>query len=59
MLHMVWVALVQAYRLKIGLQLFGQEQKNTVQKKIQQHHDMQTYCPIDPAKLTYEEKGEQ
>ena len=55
-MHSFGVILVQAYILNKGLKLFGQEKKNTVQKEVQQHHDIETCYPVDPFKLTYEGK---
>ena len=58
MLHVLGVAMVQAHGLHKGINLFGQEARNAVQKEMQQHHNMETYIPVDPWKLTYEEKRE-
>jgi phage terminase large subunit GpA-like protein len=58
MIHVLGVAMAQAHGLKKGLKLFGQEGKNAVQKEMQQHHDMETYYPMDPSKLTHNEKRE-
>lgn len=55
-MHSFGVVSVQAYSLNKGLKLFGQERKNTVQKEMQQHYDMETCYPVDPFKLTYERK---
>ena len=41
-----------------GIKLFGQEARNAVQKEMQQHHDMETYIPVDPAKLSIDGKRE-
>ena len=40
------------------VKLFNQEAQNAVKKEIQQHHDMETYIPVDPSKLTLGEKRE-
>ena len=56
MVHVLGVALAEAHSLKKGLKLFGQEGKNAVQKEMQQHHDMETYYPVDPSKLSYNDK---
>ena len=50
--------MIQAHGLHKGIELFGQEARNTVQKEMQQHYDMKTYIPVDPSKLTYDEKQE-
>ena len=55
-LHVFGVALVQAHGLKKGLKIFGTESKNAVQKEMQQHHDMETYYPVDPSKLSEKER---
>ena len=52
------VAMIQTHGLHKSIKLFGQEARNAVQKEMQQHHDMETYIPVDPSKLTYEEKRE-
>lgn len=54
--HVIGVALVEAHSLTKGLKLFGQDGKNAVQKEMQQHHDMETYFPVDPSKLSYNDK---
>ena len=56
--HVPRVAMAQVYSLKKGLEEFGQEGKNTVQPELQQHYDMDTYCPIDPKELSRQEKRE-
>ena len=58
LLHVLGVAMIQAHGLHKGIELFGQEARNAVQKEMQQHHDMETYIPIDLSKLTYDEKRE-
>ena len=55
-LHVFGVALVQAHRLKKGLKVFGTKGRNAVQKEMQQHHDMETYYPVDPTKLSEKER---
>ena len=50
--------MIQAHGLHKGVKLFGQEARNTVQKEVQQHHDMETYISVDPSKLTIDEKRE-
>ena len=54
--HVLGVALAQVYSLKRGLKEFGQDGKNAVQSEFQQHHDMDTYFPIDPKELTRQQK---
>ena len=46
-LHVLGVAMIQTHGLHKGIKLFGQEARNAVQKEMQQHHDMETYIPID------------
>ena len=31
-------------------------EKNAIQKEMQQHHDMETYFPVDPSTLSYNDK---
>ena len=50
--------MIQTHGLKKGLKLFGKEGKNALQKEMQQHHDMETYLPVDPSTLTFEQKKE-
>ena len=55
--HVIGVALCsRSAQPEKGLKLFGQEGKNAIQKEMQQHHDMETYFPVDPSKLTYNDK---
>ena len=56
--HVIGVALVEAHSLRKGLKLFGQDGGNAVQKEMQQHHDMETYSPVDPSTLSYNDKKE-
>ena len=42
----------------IPVKLFGQEARNAVRKEMQQHHNTETYIPVNPPKLMYEEKRE-
>ena len=56
LLHVLGVAMMQVHGLHKGIELFGQEARNAVQKEMQQHHDMETYIPVDLSKLTYDEK---
>ena len=56
LLHILGVAIVQAHGLHKGIKLFGQEARNAVKKEMQQHHDMETYIPVDPLKLTHDEE---
>ena len=46
--------MIQAYSLQKDIKLFGQEARNAVQKEMQQHHNMETYIPVDPSKLMYD-----
>ena len=58
LLHVLGVAMVQSHGLHRDIKLFGQEARNAVQKEMQQHHDMETYIPVDPSKLIHDEKRE-
>ena len=42
--------------LKKGLEQFGKEGQKAVTKELQQLHDMVTYLPQDPKKLTRQDK---
>ena len=54
--HVLRVAMAQVYSLKKGLKAFGQDEKNTVQSELQQHHDMDTSFPIVPSKLMRQQR---
>ena len=58
LLHILGLAMIQAHGLHKVIKLFGQETRNAVQKEMQQHRDMETYIPVDPSKLTIDEKRE-
>ena len=51
LLHVLGVPMIQAHGLHKGIELFGQKARNTVQKEMQQQHDMETYTPVEPSKL--------
>ena len=51
-IHVLGVALVQIHGPHKDIKLFGQEGKTAVQKEMQQHHNIETYYPVDPSKLT-------
>ena len=50
--------MIKSHGLHKVIKLFGHEARNTEQKEMQQYHDMKTYIPVDPSKLTYDEKRE-
>ena len=42
--------------LKKGLELFGDKTDIAVPKELTQIHDMETYEPVDPKTMTYEDR---
>ena len=57
-LHVLGVIMIQTFSLKKGLEKFGEDGEKSVMKELQQHHDMETYHPVDPKTLTYEQRRE-
>ena len=53
---MLGVILVQQYNLEKGMELFGDRDKETTTKELQQIHDFGTYIPVVQKELTREEK---
>ena len=51
-----WEYLMTQHNLNKGLKLYGKEGEEATQKESQQLHDMETFEPVDPKILTYEEK---
>jgi hypothetical protein len=45
------------YSLKTGLRKFGQQGEAAVTKELGQFHDMSVFVPMDPTKLTKEERA--
>ena len=52
LLRVLGVAMLQSFSLKSGLNLYGEAGEKAVNKVLQQLHDMDTYKPMDPNKLT-------
>ncbi len=50
--------MAQKFSLKAGLKKFGNEEKKAVSKELTQLHDKITHVPVDPDKLTTEQKSE-
>ena len=57
-LHVLGVIMVQNYSIKKGLKHFGVRGEQAVTKELQQHHDMETYFPVDPDTLTQKQRKE-
>ena len=53
--HIIHVILTQ-YSLKAGMSKFRQDAENAVSKDLRQLHDMETFIPLDPGKLTKQQK---
>ena len=54
--HIVGVVLAQQYSPKKGPELFGQKADAAVNKELSQIHDMETYEPVDPKTMMYEDR---
>ena len=54
--HIVGVILAQQYSLKKELKLFGEKADAAVNKELRQIHVMETYEPVDPKTMTYEDR---
>ena len=56
--HVLGVIMVQQFSLKSGMAKFGNCAKTAVTKELTQLHDMETYVPMDPDKMTRQQKAE-
>ena len=56
LLHVSGAAMLQCFSIKAGLNRYGEAGKKACSKGLQQLHDMDTYEPMDPDKLTWLEK---
>ena len=56
--HVLGVVMVQQFSLKAGMAKFGDCTKTAVTKELTQLHDMETYVPMDPKKMTRQQKVE-
>ena len=54
--YIVGVILAQQYGLKKCLELFGDKADTAVTKELTQIHDMETYEPVDPKTMLYEDR---
>ena len=54
--HIVGVIFAQHFRLKKGLELFGEKADVAVQKELSQIHQMDTYEPVHKSDLTFEDR---
>ena len=54
--HLLGVALAHQYSLKKGIELFGDEAEKAATKELQQIDDMDTYIPVDPRRLSAEDR---
>ena len=54
--YIVRVILAQQYSLEKGLELFGEKADAAVNNELTQIHDMETYEPVDPKTMTYEDR---
>jgi len=55
-LYILGVAMIQQFSLKARLKRFVEKGKYATTKELQQQHDMKMYIPLDPSKLTAEQK---
>ena len=56
--YVLGVIMVQQFSLKAGINKFGDRAKEAVTKELTQLHDMETYVPMDPDKMTPQQKSE-
>ncbi len=49
--------MVQQFSLRTGIKQFGDEATELISKELQQIHDMGTYEPIDPDKMTVAQRA--
>ena len=56
--HKLGVMLVQKFSLKAGTAKFGNRAKMAVTKELTQLHDMKPYIPVDPDKMTPQQRQE-
>ena len=54
--HILGVIMVQQFSLRAGINKFGDKATTSVSKELQQIHDMGTYKPVNPDKMTKEQK---
>ncbi len=50
--HVLGIIMVQQFSLRAGIKQFGDKATESVSKELQQIHDMGTYDPVDPDKMT-------
>ena len=55
--HILGVVMVQQFSLKAGMAKFGDRATTAVTKELTQLHDMKTYVPMDPDKMTRQQKA--
>ena len=48
--------MVETFSLNAGLKKFGDRGKTAVRKELTQLHDVKTYVPMDPDKMTPQQK---
>ena len=56
--HILGVIMVQQFSLRAGINKFGDKATASVSKELQQIHDMGTYEPMDPDKMTAQQRAE-
>ena len=54
--HILGVIMVQQFSLRAGINKFGDKATTSVSKELQKIHDMGTYKPVNPDKMTKEQK---
>ncbi len=55
--HILGLIMASQYLLKKGIKLFGNRSKVVANKELRQIHNMDTYTPMDPKKLTWDQKS--
>ena len=56
--HVLGIIMVQQFSLRAGIKKFGEKATESISKELQQIHDMGTYEPVDPDKMTAAQRAE-
>ena len=56
--HVLGGIMVQQFSLRAGIKKFGDKATVAISKELQQIHDMGTYVPVDPDKMTVSQRAE-
>ena len=56
--HTLGIIMVQQFNVKAGIAKFGDCACKSIEKELTQLHDMETYVPMGPDKMTPQQKSE-